>query len=238
MNLRAYPLDVQLCPISIGSYGWTMNDLILKWRNATPVKLANDFNTPRFTLKELYNTECGSTSTPTGTYSCLILQVKFAREFGFYLIQIYLPCAMLVVVSWVSFWLEPTAIEARVSLGVTTILTIVTQTYGINQSAPPASYAKALDVWTAWCQGMVFGALLEFASVNFLCHKQWVKAKKLLLKNKKEIDKDEMQNEEEKLLAQAVARAKKIDRSSRIIFPFIFIAFNVCYWYKYLVYHY
>lgn len=53
---------------------------------------------------------------------------------------------MLSLVSWVTFWLEPTAVEARVSLGVTTILAIVTQTYGINQSAPPASYGKLLII--------------------------------------------------------------------------------------------
>lgn len=37
---------------------------------------------------------------------------------------------MLVVVSWVSFWLDPTSIPARVSLGVTTLLTMATQISG------------------------------------------------------------------------------------------------------------
>lgn len=234
MNLRAYPLDIQACPISIGSYGWTTKDLDLVWRSDTPVKLANGFSTPRFSLKDFYNSTCDAI-TPTGNYSCLLLQIKFAREFGFYLIQIYLPCSMLVVVSWVSFWLEPTAVEARVSLGVTTILTIVTQTYGINQSAPPASYAKALDVWTAWCQGMVFGALLEFASVNYLCNVRVVRAKKRM--TEKNMNREQIQNEEEKMLTESVARAKRIDRSSRVLFPIIFVIFNVFYWYHYLIYH-
>jgi anionic glutamate receptor len=108
--------------------------------------------------------------TASGNYSCIQLDITFEREFGFYLIQIYIPCSMLSLVSWVTFWLEPTAVEARVSLGVTSILAIVTQTYGINQSAPPASYVKAMDVWTAFCQAMVFGALLEFALVNYITH--------------------------------------------------------------------
>lgn len=33
----------------------------------------------------------------------------------------------LVVVSWVSFWLDKDAVPARVSLGVTTLLTMTTQ---------------------------------------------------------------------------------------------------------------
>lgn len=74
---------------------------------------------------------------------------------------------MLVIVSWVSFWLDPNAIPARVSLGVTTLLTMATQISGINSSLPPVSYTKAIDVWTGVCLTFVFGALLEFALVNY-----------------------------------------------------------------------
>ena len=47
-----------------------------------------------------------------------------------------------------SFWLDPNAIPARISLGVTTLLTMSTQTSGINAQLPPVSYTKAIDVWT------------------------------------------------------------------------------------------
>ena len=49
---------------------------------------------------------------------------------------------MLVIVSWVSFWLDQFAVPARVALGVTTLLTMSTQNAGINQSLPPVSYTK------------------------------------------------------------------------------------------------
>ena len=102
-----------------------------------------------------------------GEYSCLLVDLIFKREFSYYLIQIYIPCCMLVIVSWVSFWLDPNAIPARVSLGVTTLLTMATQISGINASLPPVSYTKAIDVWTGSCLTFVFGALLEFALVNY-----------------------------------------------------------------------
>ncbi|TGZ37571.1 Uncharacterized protein DBV15_03853 [Temnothorax longispinosus] len=100
-------------------------------------------------------------------YSCLKVDLLFKREFSYYLIQIYIPCCMLVIVSWVSFWLDQSAVPARVSLGVTTLLTMATQTSGINASLPPVSYTKAIDVWTGVCLTFVFGALLEFALVNY-----------------------------------------------------------------------
>lgn len=70
------------------------------------------------------------------------MDLLFRREFSYYLITIYIPCCMLVIVSWVSFWLDANAVPARVSLGVTTLLTMATQTTGINNSLPPVSYTK------------------------------------------------------------------------------------------------
>ena len=49
---------------------------------------------------------------------------------------------MLVIVSWVSFWLDNRSVPARVALGVTTLLTMSTQIAGVNRSLPPVAYTK------------------------------------------------------------------------------------------------
>lgn len=166
MDLKYYPLDKQNCTIEMASYGYLDEDLKFIWKEENPVQIAKPLNLPRFTL-ETYDTAYCTSRTNTGAYSCLRIDLIFKREFSYYLIQIYIPCCMLVIVSWVSFWLDPNAIPARVSLGVTTLLTMATQISGINASLPPVSYTKAIDVWTGVCLTFVFGALLEFALVNY-----------------------------------------------------------------------
>ena len=42
-----------------------------------------------------------------GEYSCLSVDLVFKRQFSYYLITIYVPGCMLVIVSWVNFWLDP-----------------------------------------------------------------------------------------------------------------------------------
>ncbi|XP_021920383.1 glutamate-gated chloride channel isoform X3 [Zootermopsis nevadensis] len=166
MNLKLYPLDRQVCSLRMASYGWTTDDLEFVWKDGDPVQVVKNLHLPRFTLEKFLTDSCNS-KTNTGEYSCLKVDLLFKREFSYYLIQIYIPCCMLVIVSWVSFWLDQNAIPARVSLGVTTLLTMATQTSGINASLPPVSYTKAIDVWTGVCLTFVFGALLEFALVNY-----------------------------------------------------------------------
>ncbi|XP_014676017.1 PREDICTED: glycine receptor subunit alpha-1-like [Priapulus caudatus] len=81
--------------------------------------------------------------------------------------QSFIPCALLVICSWLSFWLHPDATPARVGLGVTTFLTIYTQASGVRYSLPPVSYTKAIDIWFNVCTVFIFLSLVEFAMVNY-----------------------------------------------------------------------
>lgn len=106
--------------------GWTTADLIYIWKEVDPVQIVKDLNLPRFKLEQFQTTYC-NTVTNTGAYSCLKVVLVFKREFSYYLLTIYVPSCMLVIVSWVSFWLDNRSVPARVALGVTTLLTMSTQ---------------------------------------------------------------------------------------------------------------
>ena len=50
------------------------------------------------------------------------------------IIQVYVPSSLIVVMSWVSFYLDRSSAPARVGLGVTTVLTMVTLMGSVNRS--------------------------------------------------------------------------------------------------------
>lgn len=61
----------------------------------------------------------------SGNYSRLACEIQFVRSMGYYLIQIYIPSGLIVIISWVSFWLNRNATPARVALGVTTVRSVI-----------------------------------------------------------------------------------------------------------------
>uniref|UniRef100_A0A915KXB1 Glutamate-gated chloride channel n=1 Tax=Romanomermis culicivorax TaxID=13658 RepID=A0A915KXB1_ROMCU len=167
MGLEYYPLDNQTCLIELAN-AYTTEDIKYEWKTEEPVQLKKGIekSLPSFKLMSTKTGYCTS-KTATGEYSCLRTTLFLKREYSFYIIQLYIPSFMLVVVSWVNFWIDKDAVPARVSLGVTTLLTMTTQASGVNAKLPPVSYTKAIDVWIGVCLAFIFGALLEFALVNY-----------------------------------------------------------------------
>ena len=95
------------------------------------------------------------------------MELTLKREFSYYMLTIYVPTCMLVIVSWFSFWIDHKAVPARITLGVTTLLAMSTTQASIQNSLPPVAYTKAIDVWSGVCVFFVFSALLEYALVNY-----------------------------------------------------------------------
>lgn len=53
----------------------------------------------------------------TGIYQRLSLSFKLRRNIGYFVFQTYLPSILIVMLSWVSFWINHEATSARVALG-------------------------------------------------------------------------------------------------------------------------
>ncbi|XP_071376913.1 glycine receptor, alpha 4a [Centroberyx affinis] len=180
MDLKNFPMDIQTCTMQLESFGYTMNDLIFEWLSEGPVQVADDLTLPQFVLKEEKDLGYCTKYYNTGKFTCIEVKFHLERQMGYYLIQMYIPSLLIVILSWVSFWINMDAAPARVGLGITTVLTMTTQSSGSRASLPKVSYVKAIDIWMAVCLLFVFAALLEYAAVNFVSrqHKEFIRLRK------------------------------------------------------------
>ncbi|KAI5107580.1 glycine receptor subunit alpha-2 precursor, partial [Silurus meridionalis] len=263
MDLKNFPMDVQTCIMQLESFGYTMNDLIFEWLETAPVQVAEGLTLPQFIIREEKDLGYCTKHYNTGKFTCIEVKFQLERQMGYYLIQMYIPSLLIVILSWVSFWINMDAAPARVALGITTVLTMTTQSSGSRASLPKVSYVKAIDIWMAVCLLFVFAALLEYAGVNFVSRqqKEFLRLKRRQRRNIKEEElregrfhfsgygittcmKDGMavksdagvqQTSLENNKRKFVDRAKRIDTISRAAFPLAFLMFNIFYWITYKI---
>ncbi|XP_068141510.1 LOW QUALITY PROTEIN: gamma-aminobutyric acid receptor alpha-like [Drosophila tropicalis] len=100
-------------------------------------------------------------------YSMLMVNFHLQRHMGNFLIQVYGPCCLLVVLSWVSFWLNREATADRVSLGITTVLTMTFLGLEARTDLPKVSYPTALDFFVFLSFAFIFATILQFAVVHY-----------------------------------------------------------------------
>ncbi|XP_060566239.1 glycine receptor subunit alpha-2-like isoform X2 [Ruditapes philippinarum] len=166
MYLKMYPFDTQTCTMELESYGHSTETMKFVW-NDNAITLAPDIQFPQFSVINYSYYNCDRDYYGI-IYPCIGVLFILERQYTYHIIQIYLPSILTVVLSWVNFWLDCSAVPARITLGLLTVLTMTTQSSAARADLPQVSYIKAIDVYMALCLTFVFLGLLEFAFVNVL----------------------------------------------------------------------
>ncbi|XP_063718738.1 glycine receptor subunit alpha-4-like [Symsagittifera roscoffensis] len=199
MKLHRFPMDQQICKIQLESYAFTTRDIDFKWAEGIAMNIEESVELPQFFIQS-YWTEICTRMYSTGEYPCVEALIKLQRQTGYYIIQTYIPTLLIVCLSWISFWIDATASTARVALGITTVLTMTTQTSSAQESLPKVSYIKAIDIWMAVCLLFVFSALLEFSAVNYMA--RW-NEKRLQKKQEKKQAADKLLEDEQEAAGES-----------------------------------
>lgn len=197
MNFINFPLDTQRCALDIESYGSNTKGMKLNWKE--PVGFSSDMSVDVFEFIGLNQTE-EFMYLSSANYSRLNVEFEFKRLSGYYIRQIYIPCLMLVILSWISFWLNRRAFNVRLVITAVSLLILSIGLNIVGFEIPKTNYNKAIDIFTGVSMTFVFVALVQFAYLaNFSADN----------------DKD---------------FPEKIDMIFRIAYPALFILFNIFYW--------
>lgn len=187
MNFAIYPHDTQECKLQMESCEFvltlsgklshltdcslsvshTTDDMVFQWDPDTPLVVEENIELPQVALIKNKTADCTQVYS-TGNFTCLEVVFTLKRRLVYYIFNTYIPTCMIVIMSWVSFWIKPEAAPARVTLGVTSLLTLSTQHAKSQSGLPPVSYLKAVDAFMSVCTVFVFMALMEYCLINII----------------------------------------------------------------------
>nr|XP_048278850.1 gamma-aminobutyric acid receptor subunit rho-3 [Myodes glareolus] len=169
MDFSRFPLDTQNCSLELESYAYNEEDLMLYWKHGNKsLNTEEHISLSQFFIEEFSASSGLAFYSSTGWYYRLFINFVLRRHIFFFVLQTYFPAMLMVMLSWVSFWIDRRAVPARVSLGITTVLTMSTIVTGVNASMPQVSYVKAVDVYMWVSSLFVFLSVIEYAAVNYL----------------------------------------------------------------------
>ncbi|XP_035227724.1 glycine receptor subunit alpha-1-like isoform X2 [Stegodyphus dumicola] len=188
------------------------------------------------------------------TFTALYANFTFVRHLSSHIFNVYIPSGLVVVLSFLSFWLNVRAVPARVALGLTSLLTLSTQASQARNNLPPINYLTALDIWLFFCIVVVFLSLIEYATVYHLYGQKvrrqredvsmstWSKKRCRGCKIdsmaegrfRTSANKKNLPQQEEHVGVEFDENLQTLDKACRFIFPFSFIVFCTLYWVCYL----
>ncbi|MEQ2241100.1 Gamma-aminobutyric acid receptor subunit rho-2 [Ilyodon furcidens] len=231
-------------------YAYTDEDLMLYWKSGDESLSTDDrISLSQFLIQKFHTTSRLAFYSSTGWYNRLYINFTLRRHIFFFLLQTYFPATLMVMLSWVSFWIDRRAVPARVSLGITTVLTMSTIITGVNASMPRVSYIKAVDIYlwsqtlpctcgiphtkTMMLDGMYSEAdansLAGYTRASMLAEDPSDKQEQMVVHLALDNESTETKKKGTRSF-RIIQNTHTIDTYSRMIFPGAYILFNLIYW--------
>jgi len=199
LRLKSFPFDRQTFRFHLvaiksspGEVQFVPNQ---KWIDAGLKRaggIASSITLPDWTLEKWDITPLGYALAPGLESSGYVFEFTALRNVRHYILKVILPLVLIVMMSWAVFWIDPNTSNSQISIAVTSMLTLIAYRFAVDSQLPRLPYMTRLDAFILTSTLLVFFSLIEVLVTTIMDNNQ------------------------------QTARAKKIDRYCRAIFPIIF----------------
>jgi len=90
------------------------------------------------------------------------------RESGYYVIKVIVPLLLIIAMSWVVFWIDPTESGTQIGVATTTMLTLIAYRFAMGNDLPQIAYLTRMDHFILVSTVLVFVSLLEVIITSYL----------------------------------------------------------------------
>jgi hypothetical protein len=193
-NIAEFPFDDRIILLQLASLRYDKTELAIRiveeWTGRLPELTIPDWTIgePTVSLKEL------DLSRIERTLPVFEFRIPASRLADYYVYKFVFPLALIVMMSWAVFWVDPQNLGPQLSLAGTSMLTLIAYQFTVNDLLPKVGYLTSMDQYVLSSSLLVFLALVEALVTGRLAS------------------------------TGRAAIAEKIDLASRWLFPGIYVA--------------
>ena len=126
-----------------------------------------------------------------------VFEFQAERLAQHYIVKVIIPLLLIVMMSWASFWIDPSLGGAQISVATTSMLTLIAYRFSVGADVPKLPYLTNLDAFILSSSLLVLLTLIEvILTTTLACNNR-------------------------------LNLARAIDRYSRLVFPIAFVAVTV-----------
>ncbi|XP_042858648.1 glutamate-gated chloride channel subunit beta-like [Penaeus japonicus] len=102
-----------------------------------------------------------------GEFSSVSVYVRFQRRYVFYLLTLYIPSTLLIIIAYATFYFNPQDFNSRIVVALTSLLVLSSLYTQTSNSLPKTSYFKLVDIWLFFSIVIIFIVVLLQTLIDF-----------------------------------------------------------------------
>ncbi|XP_060074449.1 gamma-aminobutyric acid receptor subunit rho-1-like [Ylistrum balloti] len=161
-----FPNGLFDCLLKFRIHSYTNDQVYMEWDSINKPVINISFANPEVKMHTWQFTECSSDMSAVVDSSCLQLLVRVQFSFASSAVRLFLPSVFIVLVGWLSFWIERSEVSSRVKLGTLCLLAMITEQVGTKLFLPVEFTISSMEVWFVMSLVFVVVAMIEYTFVH------------------------------------------------------------------------
>jgi len=91
----------------------------------------------------------------------VVVSLEVERYASYFILKVILPLILIVAMSWMVFWIDPSMAAPQISVAVTAMLTLIAYRFAIGGMVPRLGFLTSLDYFVMGSTILVFVGLME-----------------------------------------------------------------------------
>ena len=166
-NLKSFPFDKQTLKYTIVNNSYSLEQVIMYPERFSYEALNNflkkddipGWEKKSFNIKKVYFKDTIDTVQRDG----IQIEIELERKHGYYIFKVIFPIVLILIVCWSVVWINPKEIEARLTITIVCLLSLIAYNFVIDEELPKLEYLTVMD-WIV-LTSYVYATIPNFLSI-------------------------------------------------------------------------
>lgn len=194
LDLREFPQDRHVFEVPVVAAGYRPHEVALIPDPRVDSFIAEKLSVADWKISNMQGTPREVTLANGLKLPGFVFSFEGRRLVHHYVIKAITPLVLIVMMSWVVFWIDPKQVPNQLGVAVTTVLTLIAYHIALSGRLPEIPYLTHMDKFLFSSTVLVFMALIEVVVTSHLSS------------------------------TDQLVKARRLDRTARWLFPLLFVS--------------